>query len=141
MILQVVTGALMFMVSNGYHLPNPLYTPGAVTSMDRGQICSKKWGLDRRFVTLQMKKHVCLLYGITQGCPGPKWEVDHLIPRSWGGADDIRNISPQPITEARIKDRIEVWGDKQICLGILDLKKAQTQIATDWTYYLGSIGR
>lgn len=60
------------------------------------------WGKDVRHVTQAMKIRVCQRYG-ARACPGPAWELDHLVSRELGGADTETNLWPQPITEARKK--------------------------------------
>ena len=86
-------------------------TPGAVALTDTNKVCSAKWGVDERAVSPAMKKQVYALYGtvpgqgvckltshkakngttVTKGC-----EVDHRVSREVGGADDIKNLWPQP---------------------------------------------
>ncbi len=125
--------------SNGYQLPDPSVTPGAVAITDKAKICGVNWGKDARLVTDTMKKEVCDAYGVT--CLGydkkkKKWpvccEADHLISRELGGADDIRNLWPQPWKEAKIKDRLENTTHKLVCSGKMPLNQAQQKIAHDW---------
>lgn len=128
-------------------LPNPEVTPGLVRtisspgSSNRGpgrpltaaQVCAVKWGLDRRHVTAAMKRRVCAAYGIPAvDCNGRKYEIDHLIPRELGGADDVRNLFPQPLAQARLKDRLENWLHRQVCSANVSLPDAQKVIAADW---------
>jgi hypothetical protein len=64
-----------------------------------------------------------------------KCEIDHLIPLSWGGSNDLTNLWPQPYDDtwgARVKDRLEVHGLKLIREGKLPLPEAQDEIARDW---------
>ena len=59
-----------------------------------------------RNVSYSEKLMVAQAYGI----PESEWvnyEFDHLIPLNAGGSNDIRNIWPQPIAEARLKDQVE----------------------------------
>ncbi len=106
-------------------------TPGMTRSLTVETVCSTKWGLDRRFVTIAMKRHVAAAYGVP-------WidriccEFDHLIPRSLGGADNILNLWPQPWPEAKQKDHLEIVLGQLVCAKRLSLKEAQHMIVKDW---------
>ncbi len=117
---------------NGLHLPNPQLTPGKTVAITTTEVCATTWGRDVRHVTQRMKVEVCQRYGAHQ-CPGPKWEVDHLVPRELGGADHVDNLWPQMIAEARLKDRLENFLHRAVCNGFLSLEEAQQGIRTDWT--------
>jgi len=117
-------------------LPDRKLTPGkANTSLSVSKICSTKWGKDARAVTDKMKKDVIKAYHFSSSvCPVttfkgnriPRVEIDHLISRDIGGADDIKNLWPQcyePVKKAKSKqangahkkDRLEVELNKRIC--------------------------
>lgn len=113
-------------------LPDPHATPGDVAITDLKRLCSTKWGKDARHVTPAMKRHVCAAYGAKE-CPGPKWEVDHLISRELGGADTVKNVWAQPWKQARVKDRLENRLHKEVCAGARLLQDTQWRIARDWT--------
>lgn len=120
--------------------PNPVLTPGLSRSMTKEQICTTKWGLDRRFLTHAMKEQVCKAYGLTDeycfgrtidpetGKSHPNVEFDHLIPRELAGADDPKNLWPQPWLEARVKDVIENELHKAFCSGVFELRDAQNRV-------------
>lgn len=112
-------------------MPNPARTPGKTVVISKTALCTTKWGKDVRHVTPKMKATVCAWYG-AKNCPGPKWEIDHLVSRELGGADDVANLWPQPIAEARLKDRLENALHKEVCTGRIGLPEAQKKIATDW---------
>jgi hypothetical protein len=114
--------------------PTPPLTPGAVRSLTKEQVCSTKWGTDRRHVSNPMRVHVFAAYGIPL-TDRSRFEVDHLVPRSLGGADDILNLWPQPyegVWNARQKDQLEVKLGKLVCAGTLSLRIAQQAIRRDW---------
>jgi hypothetical protein len=79
-------------------LPNRNLTPGAVNqSLSLTKICSTKWGQDARAVTAKMKQDVIKAYHFSvSSCPLTKLkgklfhrvEIDHLVSRDIGGADD-----------------------------------------------------
>jgi hypothetical protein len=127
-----------------YVLPDPAITPGVATLMSVKDICAKRWGTDRRFVTAAMKRRVFESYGLTGNdddtrchldAHGRRFEVDHLISRELGGADDVLNLWPQCYSgpyNAIMKDRVENRLHKEICTGHLTLDEAQEQIRTDW---------
>ena len=65
-----------------------------------------------------------------------EYEVDFLITPGLGGADDIRNLWPEPysstVWNAHVKDALEDRLHDMVCAGQLDLSTAQHDIATDW---------
>lgn len=131
-----------------YALPDPKVTPGAVDSRliadtsgkphmvggVEANLCAKDFRTGPwRKVSESEKKKACTEYGITKGCPGPAYELDHLISLEIGGSDDLENLWPQPIKEARIKDHsTEDVLPKLVCSGKMSLKEAQSCISTDW---------
>lgn len=120
-----------------YAMPQHSLTPGVIRhDISKAQICATKWGRDVRHVTEKMKRDVCAAYSIKSGCPGPKWEIDHLVSRELGGADDVKNLWPQPIKQARIKDVVETRLHREVCSGTMSLKDAQDGIAKDWRKFL-----
>ena len=126
-------------------LPNRTITPGvARTDLTVRQICTMAWGKDARHVTDAMKQQAFANYGLTgnqdPGCirdkSGRRCEIDHLISRELGGADDIKNLWPQPYGSkpwnAVRKDRVENRLHKEVCAGRITLQRAQQEIRTDW---------
>ena len=107
----------------------PIYTTGKATG--ERDVCHTRWGHDRRHVTLAMKMTVAKRYGVLR-TQWRRYEFDHLIPRELGGADDIENLWPQPLAEARAKDRIENRLHRAVCAGMLTLPEAQGRIVTWW---------
>lgn len=121
----------------GSQLPNPDATPGVLAldahnrALTKDFVCGHRWGHDRRHVTPAMKAQVCRLYRLH--CVASRLEFDHLIPRELGGADDVANLWPQPLVEARRKDVLENRLHTLVCAGELPLAEAQRAIRTDWT--------
>jgi len=126
-------------------LPDSQMTPGLARSgLSEQTICATKWGQDARHVTQAMKDKVFSEYGLTGNddpacvpdAHGRHCEIDHLISRELGGADDVRNLWPQPYgTEpwnAARKDRLENRLHKEVCAGRLSLTAARKEISTDW---------
>ncbi len=124
-------------------LPDPMLTPGVVREdLSVMEICAIKWGKDKRAVTASMKKQVFARYGLKGNtCKadshGRHCEIDHLISRELGGADDILNLWPQAYGtkpwNAGLKDRLENQLHKEVCAGSITLDDAQNEIRTDWT--------
>jgi hypothetical protein len=86
-------------------------------------------------VPADLRQRVFQAYGIANADPGA-YEVDYLITPALGGADDIRNLWPQPyvstVWNARVKDELEDRLRDLVCGGQLDLAEAQRAISTDW---------
>jgi hypothetical protein len=125
-------------------LPNSKLTPGVTRSLSRATICNTRWGLDKRFVTTKMKLGIYHEYGLSgpkdKRClldaHGRRCEIDHLIPRSLGGADKIANLWPQPYGSkpwnASRKDRLEVKLGREYCAGRLSLITARHMLVRDY---------
>ena len=60
-----------------------------------------------RNVDTQEKLQIAQEYGNIPQAEWKNYEFDHLIPLCAGGSDDIRNLWPQPIDEAHLKDKLE----------------------------------
>ena len=126
-------------------LPDASLTPGVARSnLSQDKICQIKWGTDARHVSAEMKAQVFESYGLS-GNDDPacvpdgsdrRCEIDHLISRELGGADDVKNLWPQPYGttpwNAARKDRVENRLHKEVCAGHLSLNKARDEIKTDW---------
>lgn len=114
-------------------LPDVRHTPGAASPIAREQLCAAA-NPDDRPVPAALANEVFRLYGIE---PRPRaYEVDYLIAPSLGGAEDIRNLWPQPYFggpwTARVKDALEDYLRGEVCAGRIDLATAQREIAGDW---------
>lgn len=125
-------------------LPDLAKTPGvARADMTKAQICSTKWGADRRYVTETMKREVFARYGLSgpddPACPldkhGRRFELDHLESRELAGADVVDNLWPQCYAGkwgAPLKDKLENRLHKEMCAGRITLKQAQEMLVNDW---------
>lgn len=110
-----------------WHLPNPEWTPGKVCTASDPTFKEMRYGKRVaacvRYVTLREKEAVARTYGIPKE-DFKKYEFDHFIPLSAGGSDDAQNIWPQPIAEAREKDKIEVEVYNALADGLIDQDEA-----------------
>src|SRR5207302_10672657 len=112
-VLLIVVGLLLGLAHADDAVPNPALTPGiARTDITQANICATKWGKDARHVTAAMKRQVFASYGFVNGNKDPRCpcEIDHLVSRELGGADDMRNLWPQSYNgswNAHLKDKLE----------------------------------
>jgi hypothetical protein len=125
--------------------PDPTLTPGAVRTIDVGEICShgtrelRHWDRER-------DDRIMAEYGLRPG-PHPDFELDHLIPLGIGGADSDANLWPEPRRSiepqwnAETKDRLEWKLHDLICSGQLDVREAQRMMAEDWVEAYGRFTR
>ena len=138
---KVLIAALLFSTSAiGAELPqapDPKLTPGVVNpAATKEMICTPNYTSQPgvRNVPESIKKQVFAEYNVDRN--SDKFEVDHLISLELGGANDIKNLWPQSYTtmpyNAHTKDALENKLHRMICLGQIDMKTAQTEIATDW---------
>lgn len=116
-------------------LPDTGCTPGAVfAEATKEQICVPGYARSVRHVTQSTKKRVYVEYGVAKGLPG-EHEVDHLIPLTLGGSNDIANLWPEtadPRPGFHEKDLVENWLHDQVCDGRMELGQAQITIARNW---------
>jgi len=123
-----------YRVGTGALLNDVTVTPGAVRTTDAKAVCGGGSTKQFRHTTEAMKNRVYAQYGAKKK-PGICCEVDHLISLELGGADDVKNLWPQPYEPrpgAHEKDAVENWLHREVCSGRIPLAKAQHDIATDW---------
>lgn len=124
----------MLLVSLAAVILSHSLTPGVVRPLSQAEVCSIRWGVDARHVSESMRKQVFARYHIP-------WEqragyiVDHLVPRELAGADDVLNLWPQLVDDAKNKDVVENVLHRMVCGEFprhLTLQEAQRRIAADW---------
>ena len=137
---------------NGFLLPDPSCTPGAINDTLTLEVMTMKSFVTdciRDRATSAEKKHDTYTWykvkkpasntGKNQVC-----ELDHLVSLELGGADTLDNIWPQcgpskAILNARYfkrKDAVENFLAGQVRSGKITLAEAQKRIAEDWTQFL-----
>jgi hypothetical protein len=120
--------------NRAFDVPSPRLTPGAARIVDRQELCSSALPKNQ-VVPADLRRRVFQAYGIANADPRA-YEVDYLITPALGGADDIRNLWPQPyvstVWNARVKDELEDRLRDLVCGGHIDLAEAQRDISTDW---------
>jgi|SRR5215467_677455 len=147
-------GSCRTRVKNGFLLPDPACTPGAVNPTVTTEVLqapSFRTACVRGHASSSAEKnHTYELYGVphpdhntgqSQTC-----ELDHLISLELGGADTADNIWPQcgpdgvALSERffKRKDAVENFLAKQVREGKISLAEAQKGIATDWTQFLAA---
>jgi hypothetical protein len=116
-------------------LPDPKLTPGEVLpDATLEKVKQSGYSATTRDVDEAKKKAVFARYGIPWK-RHDEFEVDHLIPASWGGSSNLANLWPQTFSgewNAHVKDALEVHGLKMIRDGTWPLKGSQESIARDW---------
>lgn len=92
-------------------VPDPTLTPGVLCSPTdpnfSGYDYPEHIARCRRNIVTEEKSAVAKSYGGLPQANWPQYEFDHLIPLCAGGSNDIGNLWPQPIAEARQKDVLE----------------------------------
>jgi len=116
-------------------VPDSSRTPGATRVVTLQEVCSERTKTDFYPIPATLANRVFETYQIHN--PKPRsYEVDYLITPALGGADDVRNLWPQPYASgewnAHVKDALEDYLHSQVCEGKLDLATAQQDISKDW---------
>lgn len=151
-ILAVIIVLFLAAVGRGQEqaaMPNLKVTPGWAATTNKALVCKANYLVTHpRRVSLATKQKVLKEYGVLS-CPSQVCEIDHLIPREIGGADDIRNLWPQMAAGNykiklghretstyrigfREKDEVENWLRKQVCSGKMSITQAQKAIVVNW---------
>jgi hypothetical protein len=116
-------------------IPDKDLTPGATLSVTLAEVCRAGDSEETRPIPDSLRERVFQEYQ-TPESHAAEYEVDFLITPGLGGADDIRNLWPEPysstVWNAHVKDALEDRLHDMVCAGKLDLATAQHDIATDW---------
>ena len=83
-----------------------------------------------RNISKEQKRTAANIYGIAYS-DWNKYEFDHLIPLSIGGANDVLNLWPEPIADAKLKDDLEFVLFNKISTGEVTQANAAKQMI-DW---------
>lgn len=133
LVLTIPLWALAFGDEVDRDLPPP-EAPGVVASTDVNEVCGRVGGQTysqrHRQTTPEMKREAHR--GIVH-CG----EIDHRLPLSLGGADDVQNLWCEPEDGAwnfRVKDRLEVFVWDAVChRHTMTLAEGQAVfLAPDW---------
>jgi len=116
-------------------LPDHDFTPGATRQVSLADLCTADHDEVVRSVPGPLQQEVFRKYGI-KDTPVTEFEVDYLITPGLGGADDVRNLWPEPHANTAwnsyVKDQLEDHLHHMVCDGKLSLADAQRDIATNW---------
>ena len=116
-------------------IPDKNLTPGATLPVTAAEICRLGDSGETRTIPASVRQRVLQEYQAPES-HAAEYEVDFLITPGLGGADDIRNLWPEPysstVWNAHVKDALEDRLHDMVCAGQLDLATAQHDIATDW---------
>jgi hypothetical protein len=104
--------ALTLSVSSAFAVkPNPTLTPGELCTPSNKDFSGYRYAAHiaycNRDVTQEMKQQIAQAYGNIPESEWSNYEFDHLIPLNAGGDSSIANLWPQPIAEAKEKDKVE----------------------------------
>jgi hypothetical protein len=115
-------------------LPNPNLTPGFSASLTEAELCSPSAQAVSRSIPASLAQRIFDEYGIGDPRPGG-YELDYLIDPELGGANDPRNLWPQPYSaewNARLKDALEEHLHQMVCAGQVSLSTAQRDVSANW---------
>jgi hypothetical protein len=114
----VLVGLTISQFSFSMTIPNAQLTPGVLcTPSDsdfKGYDYPSKVPRCNRNIGNQEKAEVAKNYGNIPASEWVNYEFDHFMPLCAGGSNNIQNLWPQPIAEAKQKDVIEV----QVCTAL-----------------------
>jgi hypothetical protein len=115
--------------------PDHTLTPGMTRPVSLSDICSMPHEEVVRDVPDSLRQRVLAEYHL-KDTDGDNYEIDYLITPGLGGADDIRNLWPEPLKahrwNAHVKDTLEEQLHHLVCTRQIGLETAQREIATDW---------
>ncbi len=131
--------------------PDRKLTPGVVAMVTQEEVLRMGYTVDARHVSDRTKWEVLMRYKLATGdyhtINQPQlsallrqYEIDHFISLELGGANDIRNLWPEPYMVevkgeklgARQKDVVETGLHRMMAKGILTLPQVQAIIRKDW---------
>lgn len=111
--------------------PDPIMTPGEADDVPPLVFCNHTTK-ERRHPPRDANEVVGKAYNVPPIEIGSRYQLDHLIPLSIGGANTLRNLWPQPMEEAYLKDDCDRGIQTLVCSGKVSLAEARKAIAEDW---------
>lgn len=124
--------------------PDSDFTPGSLLeNITIKEICKAGYARKTRDVSQELKRLVREIYGID--AYDENYSIDHFIPLSLGGSNDITNLWPQRISGivygAKQKTMSDYYLYREVCDGRMTLEDAQALIRKDWVaVYRGCCG-
>lgn len=123
--------------ADGVARPDPIRTPGAVyPDVDAAMLCELRYIQGVRQPRYNTKVEAFAAYGVSTR-ERDVYRVDHLVPISLGGSNEVANLWPQPfdagdVPGAEHKDALERQLRGLVCSGTMTLADAQQAIRSDW---------
>lgn len=100
--------------------PDDNLTPGAIVSTDPDVVCAPGYARAQRLYDTDRETYRRTVQAVLAAYHVPFadrhfYQIDHRAPLCLGGSNDLRNLWPQPIDEAREKDDVERAGCIAVC--------------------------
>ena len=116
-------------------LPDRSLTPGATHPVAIRDLCAMQHDEVVSPVPGRLRQEVFEEYKV-RDASAENYEVDYLITPGLGGADDIRNLWPEPrrnaVWNSLAKDQLEDRLHQMVCEDKISLSEAQQEVAGDW---------
>ena len=116
-------------------LPDRVLTPGFTRAVKVDDLCGRRHADAPPAVDISTEETEFREYGLPVST-SKSYELDYLITPELGGANDVRNLWPEPYAStawnAHVKDELEDRLHEMVCDRKIDLQTAQNDIATDW---------
>ena len=136
MTTAVVVGVPAFAAAQ---LPSSFQTPGAKGKANEAQVCAADFAASAKPIANWQRDQALERYGKRpEDFTG---ELDHLIPVSLGGSNDLDNLWPLPSNKdmgPEQKKALEVKLHQMVCDKTITLKAAQDAIRKDWVKAYGT---
>jgi hypothetical protein len=128
---EVGFGEKSFMVA----YPNKTMTPGKIIpGVTRQDVCQSGYAKKvRSDLTKTKKQMIYRNYNVPYDTS--KYQIDHLVPISIGGSNDVENLWPQPIVHNAgylEKQQVAQWLHEKVCNGSIQIEEAQRLMLKDW---------
>jgi hypothetical protein len=132
MLTKVLFSSVLFFSSLGFAVqPDYRITPGAICTADDpdfdGNVYPEQVPHCNRNFNNSKKMAVARAYNV----PPPQWkyyEFDHLIPLCAGGSNSVRNVWPEILPHAHMKDVLEDHVCSGMRAGLMSQKQAISMI-------------